>query len=258
MKLLFAALMAALVIPTFALDGLEQWASKIWIRPLPPERDSVAVVLTREGPGAFKKTMAKTTCMMRPDGSYTRDYSSPDETSHSDFLQNGSLASITSDNASDKKIYIVTISPDRRRASFRTEATGKEPAVKNLPLKPNNLVMSEYVNLIRQAWKSGIRDGFAFKGLAPDGSMEIDMETRLVETKTPWSLSDKYEVPAEFKAAFPDSQNYVVADFNLGGIVSMIYKFHNYWIFKLAPSGLEYVGSFGGDPKKATFMFMAR
>jgi hypothetical protein len=255
MKKLLVVLMTGLAVSAFALDSLDQWATKIWAQPLPPEKNSVFVVMTQEGPGAFKKAPARTTYKANPDGSYARDYYGPDETSHSEFLKNGSLSSSTADNVKDKKIYNAKIDPDRGQASFRTEAKGKGLSSKTLTLKPNNIIMPEYLNLIRQAWQNGLRGGFAFKGLAPDGSMQIDMETRLIETEAPWNVSDKYEAPADFKAAFPDSQKYVVADFSLGGMFSVMYKFHNYWIFKIASSGLEYLGSFGGDPKKATYTF---
>jgi hypothetical protein len=256
MKMLLAVLMTGLVGSVFALDSLDLWATRIWAQPLPTAKDSVAVALTQEGPGTFKKATARTTYTSSPDGSFTQEYSGPDETSRSEFLNSGALASSRADSAKDKKTYNVKISPDRKQAFFRTEKKGKEPSVKTLPMKPNNIIMSEYVNLIRQAWQSGVRGGFAFKGLAPDGSIEIDMQTRLIETNSPWNVSDRYENPADFKAAFPDSQKYVVADFSLGGMFSMMYRFHNYWIFRIAPSGLEYRGSFGGDPKKATFSFM--
>ncbi|PKL10069.1 MAG: hypothetical protein CVV51_00415 [Spirochaetae bacterium HGW-Spirochaetae-7] len=248
-------MMTGLVLPAFALDSLDQWATTIWAQPLPTPKDWEAVVLTQDGPGTYKKASARTTYTSNPDGPYIQDYSGPDETSHSMFLKNGTLVSSTAVNMKNKRANDVMISPGRGQASFRAELKGKEPTTRTLPLKPGNIVMPEYVNLVRQAWRNGIRGGFVFKGLAPDGSMEIDMETRLIETTVPWKVSDKFDVPADFKSVFPDSQKYVVADFSLAGIFSLMYKFHNYSIFRIAPSGLEYVGSFGGDPKKAIFTF---
>jgi hypothetical protein len=250
-----AIVMTALVLPGFALDRLDTIATGLWARPLPAAKDSVAMVLTQEGPGRFRKSTARTSYSANPDGSVTCDYSGPDESSRAVFFGNGSLLSSRADNVKDGKTYNVRISPDRSQAAFRTEVKGKEPAAKTFAIKANTVVMPEYQNLVRQAWSHGLRGGFAFKGLAPDGSLEIDMETRLVETETPWKLGATYDFPAEFKAAFPASRKYLVADFCLGGMFSILYKFHNYWIFEIGASGLEYAGSFGGDPKKATFIF---
>lgn len=249
-------LMAGLIVPAFALDSLDRWASTIWAQPLSIPKDSTSVVLTREGTGMFRKASAKTAYTSNPDGTYTQDYCGPDETSNSVFLENGTLLSSTADNVKDERIYNVKFNPERRQAYFRTEVKGKESSTKTQQIKPDNIIMSEYVNLIRQAWRNGVRGGFVFKGLAPDGSMEIDMETCLIETNVPWKVSDQYEIPTDFKAAFPDSQTYVVADFSLGGMFSLMYNFHTYWIFRSTPSGLDYVGSFGGNPKNATYTFM--
>jgi len=257
MKKLFAVLMTGLAVSAFALDGLDQRASGIWDHPLPMAKDSTFIVLTQEGPGAFKKALAKTTYTSNLDGTYTQDYTGPDEVSHSLFLQNGRLQKCVADNSMNQKVYSVMLSSDHHNATFLTEMKGKKPSSITRILGAEHIIMPEYVNLIRQAWQHGIRGGFAFKGLAPDGSMEIDMETRLIETNAPWKTSDKYEIPSAFMSAFPDSQKYVVADFNLGGMFSFLYKFHNYWIFKITSEGLEFAGSFGGNPKKAVFTFMS-
>jgi len=256
MRAYVAVLMAGLVVRSFAMDSLDQWSAKIWSRTLPAAKDSAFIILKQDGSGSFTKATARSLYKYNTDGSFTEEYSGPEETSHSEFLKNGRLASSRTDNSKAKKTYNVAVSPDRGRASFRTEAMGEKPSVKDFAMKPSTIVMTEYVNLIRSAWQSGLRGAFSFKGLPPDGSMEIEMETRLVETNAPWELNDKYEFPSEFKAAFLDSRKYVVADFSLGGLFSVMYRFHNYWIFRVAPSGLEYVGSFGGDPKKAAFAYI--
>ncbi len=255
--LLVVLLLGGLIVPGFALDRLDQWAPAIWTQTLATPKSSVSMILTKEGSGKFKESIAQTTYTSNPDGTYTRDYSGPDEVSHSLFLQNGRLQKCVADNSKDQKVYSVMLSSDQHNASFLTEMKGKKPSSITRIMGAEHIIMPEYVNLIRQAWQHGIRGGFAFKGLAPDGSMEIDMETRLIETNAPWKASDKYEIPSAFMSAFPDSQKYVVADFNLSGMFSFLYKFHNYWIFKITPEGLEFAGSFGGDPKKAVFTFMS-
>lgn len=256
MKEIFVSLFIVLAASASALDSLDQWAGKIWAQPLTPPRDSVAVVLTQQGPGKFQRAGAQTVNQTNPDGSFTQEYSGPDEAFRAQFHKNGSLISSTADNFEDKKSYTIVVSPDRKQATFRTEEKGKDSSTKTVALKANKIIMTEYVNLIRQAWQVGVRGSFAFQGIAPDGSMEIDMETKLIETSTPWKVSDQFEYPAEFKAAFPVSQKYLVADFSLGGMFSMLYRFHNYWIFRVTPTGLVYSGSFGGDPKKAIFSYM--
>ena len=258
MKRLLLAMMAGMAISAIAPENLGQWAADIWALPLPPETDSVSVIIIREGPGAFRKASARTTCGTNSDGSYVRNYQGPDETSWAEFTRFGSLLEIRSDNAKDKKVYSVKVRPDRRTAQYDTVAQGKVVSSRTLTPGPNNVIMPEYTNLIRQVWRKGLRGSFSFKGIAPDGSMQIDMETRLVETNKPWSVGGEYEVPAEFQAAFPDSQKYVVADFSLGGMFSVLYKYHNYLVFRVTPAGLEYAGSFGGDPQKATFSFLTR
>jgi hypothetical protein len=247
--------MSALAASAAALDSLDRWSGVLWSNPLPADKDSRSVVMTRDGPGRYKNASAVTTITRRADGGWTRDYDGPDECSRTEFLANGRIASSRAENARERKTYQVSVDPGRGQASFRTEAAGKAPVHKNLVLKPGSILMSEYPNLIRQAWRNGVRGGFSLKSLAPDGSIELDIQTRLIETDALAALNAAYEFPPDFRDAYPATRSYLVADFSLGGFIGLIYPFHTYSIFSLGPDGPEYLGYFGGDPKEAVFTF---
>lgn len=254
-RIFLSLLCLALTVPAFSQTALGPLADRLWAKPLPLPSGVPVVSLTPADSEAPRKTFTIQRTYAA-DGSFAEDWKTDDQTSHQEFRSNGTLAkSVLTDTA---KGFTVVQTIDARRTTARTVVTlkGATKSDKTVDLSPGIALRNELPHLVVQSWKAGIRDGLRLQSLSPDGGMVGDFQIVFRTVGDPTTLSDKYQYPPEFKAAFGPAKTYVVADMALQGVGAFFYPHHFYLVYEAAPDGLDWRGYFGEDPRTPVFQFL--
>lgn len=239
-----------------AYENLENAGPKIWSQPGSWGEDATWVMLEKTGSGMERTTVLRKV-IVQPDGTVRVEASGEGIRSLAVFQKNGHLVSADQSSAKKKAHFHIEVNNTRTKAVFQLQEKDKNTTHEN-PLSGKSLLTMEINTTIAQAWQAGIRDGLSFKSFSPDGANEADMEFKFVETLNPTSLNNKLDYPAEFKAALPATESYVVGEMYLTGIASMFYPHHMYFVYKKAGAKLEMVAYFGGEPAKAEFQYRVK
>jgi len=249
------ALVAALVLaaPAAAQTAFEPLAAPIRAQALVLPAETSVVALTPADPAHPRQTYTIRRTF-GADGSITAVWRSATAESTQVWRPDGTLVSARQSDATKKASLEATVAPGR--ASIRTviKVNGQVKSDKTTALKPAIVLRDEVQLLILQAWNQGVRDGLKFQSLSPDGGMVGDFSIVFRPVADVTTLSDKYTYPAEFRDAL-EAGDYVVADMSLGGIAAVFYPHHFYLVYTRGPTGLEWAGYFGEDPKAPAFQY---
>jgi len=256
-RLLTLVLLTAFAAPAFSQTALEPIAAQVRTEPLLLPAEASIVSLTPADPQNPRQayTLVRT---FAADGSFSSEWKTPQIQFQQSFRANGTL--ITGRQTDLPNSLTIEATSDPKRASLHTVITekGKIKSDKRVDLVPGIVLREELPNIILQSWLYGVRDGLKFRSLSPDGGLVADFLIVFRPVTDPTSVSDKYAYPAEFKEALGVRNSYLVADMSLQGVASLFYAHHFYLVYEITPSGLEWRGYFGEDPKKPVFQYLKK
>lgn len=250
-------LLIALALPASAQTAFEPVATRIRGQALNLPAETPLVSLT-PADKASPRQVYTINRSFAADGTFITAWKSPRYESTQTFRADGTvLTSKLVDLASGNSVAVET---DEARTTIRTVVSEKKgvKSDKKSALKPGIALREELAHLNLQAWTYGIRDGLKFQSLSPDGGMAGDFQILFVGSVDPTKLSEKYAYPAEFKAALAGRGPFTVADMSLQGVGAFFYPHHFYLIYTAGPSGLQFVGYFGEDPKNPIFQYVPK
>lgn len=255
-RVLFVLCWAALAVPGFAQTALAPVADRIWGKPLelPPQMTLVSLAPSDAVTPRQRYTIQRT---YRSDGTFTEDWKTDNASSHQEFRANGTLVTAINSEVSRGTSVRQVVDPARTTVRTVIVEKGATQSDKKCDLNPGVVLRNELPHLVLQSWRAGIRDGLKLQSLSPDGGMTGDFVIVFRTVSDPTTVSDRYQYPAEFRAALGTGKTYLVADMGLQGVGAFFYPHHFYLVYELTDAGLEWRAYFGEDPKKPIFQFLA-
>jgi len=250
-------LLSALVAPAYSQTAFDPIAAQVRTEPLllPAE---VSIVSLTPGDQENSRQAYSLVRTFNADGSFSVDWKTLQYQTKQTFRADGTL--VTGRQINLAKALSVEATTDQKRASVHTVITdqGKVKSDKRVDLVPGIVLREEMQYVILQSWLYGVRDGLKFRSLSPDGGLVGDFQVVFRPVTDPTSVSTKYTYPAEFKTTLGTKNSYLVADMSLQGVAALFYPHHFYLVFEVMPTGLEWRGYFGEDPKAPVFQYWKR